>query len=200
MVMVSSDSPRLRLFIALPLPSEVEQKLGQIVEELRPHGGNVKWAKPGNIHLTVKFLGDTDENLVSKISQAIDGVATRSSAASAVIDTLGGFPNLKRPRVIWAGASEGIESAGKIAREVDLAMRQLRFEKEKRPFKAHLTLGRVRQGRSVDELTGVLQRYRLEPIPLLLDRLTLFKSTLTPTGPIYDILHEAPLGRERFEG
>lgn len=198
--MAPSDNPKLRLFIALPLPSEVEQKLGQIIEELRPQGGNVKWAKPGNIHLTVKFLGDTDQKLVPKISEGVDGVAARSSAVSAVIDTVGGFPNLKRPRVIWAGASEGIEAAGKIAREVDLAMRQLRFEKEKRPFKAHLTLGRVRQGRSVDELTGVLQRYKFEPIPLLLDRLTLFKSTLTPTGPIYDILHEAPLGQERFGG
>ncbi len=190
----------LRLFIALPLPAEVEQRLGQLIDEFKPRGSNVKWAKPGNIHLTVKFLGDTDEKLVTKIGEEIDSVASRFSVIPGVIDTLGGFPNLKRPRVIWAGSSLGIESAGKIAKQVDLAMRQLRFDKEKRPFKAHLTLGRVRQGRPVDELTPYLSNYKLEPVVMTLDRLTLFKSTLTPSGPIYDRLHESPLGQERFGG
>jgi len=111
----------LRLFIALPLPAEVEQRLGQLIEEFRPRGSNVKWAKPGNIHLTVKFLGDTDEKLVPRISQEIDSVATRFSAIPVVIDALGGFPNLKRPRVIWVGSSLGIDNAAKIARQIDLA-------------------------------------------------------------------------------
>jgi len=190
----------LRLFIALPLPAEVEQRLGQLIEEFRPRGSNVKWAKPGNIHLTVKFLGDTDEKLVPRISQEIDSVATRFSAIPVVIDALGGFPNLKRPRVIWVGSSLGIDNAAKIARQIDLAMRQLSFEKEKRPFKAHLTLGRVRQGRPIDNLAAQLSSYKLEPITFTLDQLTLFKSTLTPAGPIYDRLHESMLGQERFGG
>jgi len=79
-------------------------------------------------------------------------------------------------------------------------MRKLRFEKEKRPFKAHLTLGRVRQGRRVDELAAFLESFRLDPIPLKLDRLVLFKSTLTPQGATYDRLHEAILGEARFGG
>jgi len=189
-----------RLFIALPLPDALEQRLGELIREFQPRGSNVKWAKPENIHLTVKFLGDTDEELVPEIGRAIDQIAARSGACKAVIDSLGGFPNLRRPRVIWAGSSLGIESAAAIARQIDLAMRQLGFEKEKRPFKGHLTLGRVRQGKNIDELAGILSGYKLEPLTVTLDRLTLFKSTLTPTGPIYDRLHESPLGQERFGG
>ncbi|MCP4685628.1 MAG: RNA 2',3'-cyclic phosphodiesterase [bacterium] len=190
----------LRLFIALPLPSEVERKLGQVIEALQPHGAGVKWAKPGNIHLTVKFLGDADESLVPMISEGLDRVVSRFGVIKAVIDQLGGFPNLKRPRVIWAGSSLGVSGAAKIAKQVDLAARQLGFAKEKRPFKAHLTLGRVRQGRSADDLAAHLDGYTMEPITMSLDRLVLFKSTLTPEGPIYDRLHESPLGQERFEG
>ena len=82
-----------------------------------------------------------------------------------------------------------------MAQEIDRRMHELRFEKEKRPFKAHLTLGRVREGRSVAALAAYLESYKLEPIPLKLDRLVLFKSTLTPKGSIYERLHEAMLGR-----
>lgn len=190
----------LRLFIALPLPPELERRLGEIIDAFKPRSKAVKWSKPGNIHLTLKFLGDTDEKLVPEIGRALDHIAARTGEIKAVIDDLGGFPNLKRPRVIWAGSSLGIEPAGKVARDVDLSLRQLGFDKEKRPFKAHLTLGRVRQGKSIDDLASLLSSYKLEPITVALDKLTLFKSTLTPTGPIYEILHETPLGQERFEG
>ncbi|RKX27261.1 MAG: RNA 2',3'-cyclic phosphodiesterase [Candidatus Zixiibacteriota bacterium] len=190
----------IRLFIALPLPDEVERKLAGIIDMLKSEDGNVKWVSSQNIHLTAKFLGDTDENLVTKISGEIDRIASTFAPIDCAIDTLGGFPNLRRPRVIWAGISGDTETAVKIAKQIDLAMRKLRFEKEKRPFKAHLTLGRVRQGSRLDRLADFMEQYRLDPIPLRLDRLTLFKSTLTPKGAIYDRLHEAVLGKERLSG
>lgn len=189
----------MRLFIALPLPDEVETLLGKLIADFRQKSGNVKWVPPENVHLTLKFLGDTDEQLVSKISREIDEVARQHGVIETVVDQVGGFPNLRRPRVIWVGISQNIEAASRIARQVDLAMRKLRFEKEKRPFKAHLTLGRVRQGRPVDELAEYIEKYTFEPVPLYLDRLTLFKSTLTPKGAIYERLHEAMLGREQSD-
>lgn len=188
----------LRLFIALPLPPEVETELDRLLEQLRPKSSNVKWVPAKNIHLTVKFLGDTDEKTVGKITRALDEVAPQYQPFETTIDRIGAFPNLRRPRVIWVAGSEPIEGATRLARDVDLRMRKLRFEKEKRFFKAHLTLGRVRQGRQVDELAKYLESFRLKPIPLTLDRLVLFKSTLTPQGAIYDRLHEARLGEERF--
>jgi RNA 2',3'-cyclic 3'-phosphodiesterase len=98
------------------------------------------------------------------------------------------------------GSGQPVEAAARIAGDVDLAMQAFDFEKETRPFKAHLTMGRVREGRKTDDLARYVERYRLERMPLRLDRLTLFKSTLTPGGSIYDRLHESMLGTTRFEG
>lgn len=190
----------LRLFIALPLPAEVETALGRILDDLRPRSHDVKWVPSKNIHLTVKFLGDTEASLVDKIKAAIYQVAAICQPIEGVIDRIGGFPNLKRPRVIWVGESEPSEQAARIAGQLDLRLRKLGFEPESRPFNGHLTLGRVRQGRRIDDLAKQLEGYAFSPIPVRLDRLVLFKSILGPGGATYERLHEAALGAERFSG
>jgi RNA 2',3'-cyclic 3'-phosphodiesterase len=190
----------LRLFIALPLPHEVEIALDRLLGQLRPQSSDVKWVPAKNIHLTVKFLSETDEKLVPRIKTAVNEVAAGYQPFESIMDRVGGFPNLKKPRVIWVGGSQPIEAAVRMAAEIDRRMHELGFEIETRPFKAHLTLGRVREGRSIGVLAAYLESFRLAPIPLRLDRLVLFKSTLTPKGSIYERLHEAKLGQERFEG
>ncbi len=184
----------MRLFIAFPLQREVEEKLGEMIAQLRNQGGRVKWVAPQNIHLTARFLGDTDERLVERLVSLIDDTAAKYSPVDAMIDKLGAFPNLSRPRVIWAGLHGNTEVLAKVARELELSVRKLRFEPEKRGFKAHLTLGRVKDPSGLTSLTSYMQGFDLEEIPLTFDRLTLFKSTLTPQGPIYDRLHEAMFG------
>jgi 2'-5' RNA ligase len=190
----------LRLFIALPLPHEVEVELDRLLGLLRPKSSDVKWVTANNIHLTVKFLGDTDEKLVPRIKTAMNETVAAFQPFESVMDRVGGFPNLMKPRVIWVGGSQPIEAAVRMAAEIDRRMHELSFEKETRPFKAHLTLGRVREGRSISALATYLESFKLTPIPLKLDRLVLFKSTLTPKGSIYEHLHEAKLGQERFGG
>lgn len=190
----------LRLFIAFPLAEDIERGLGRVINDLKKYTRDVKWVTPQNIHLTAKFLGDTDEKLVSKVTAEIDRLASGYQPFPFAIEDMGAFPNLKRPRVIWAGSLRPIEVAAKLAHQLELAMRQLRFEEENRPFKAHLTLGRVRQGRQADDFSRALQDYRFEPMFTTMDRLVLFKSTLTPQGPIYERLHEALLGEARFAG
>ena len=104
--------------------------------------------------------------------------------------------------MIWAGLAESdsVREMEKMARQVELAVRQLRFEPDSKGFKPHLTLGRVKDPRDLGELPEYLKSYRFDPLPLRLDRLVLFQSTLTPQGPIYDRLHEAKLGEERLTG
>jgi RNA 2',3'-cyclic 3'-phosphodiesterase len=190
----------LRLFIALPLSHEVEVELDRLLGLLRPISSDVKWVTANNIHLTVKFLGDTDEKLIPRIRTVMNETVAAFQPFESVMDRVGGFPNLMKPRVIWVGGSQPIEEAVRMSAEIDRRMHELSFEKEKRPFKAHLTLGRVREGRSISPLATYLESFKLTPIPLKLDRLVLFKSTLTPKGSIYERLHEAKLGQERFGG
>jgi len=183
----------MRLFIALPLEQSVKSALGNIISDLKPHGGSVKWVKPDNIHMTLRFLGETDEKQVDKIKAVIDEVAGQHHCVDTSISKLGGFPNLNRPRVIWVGMEKDVDYLAKIARQIELKVRTLRFERESKAFKAHLTLARVRDSHGLNNLVDCLRDYRLEEIPVSFDRIVLFKSTLTPQGPIYDRLHEAVL-------
>ncbi len=188
----------LRLFIATPLGQQVEQHLASIIDDLRPRSDSVKWVKARNIHLTLRFLGDTDDRLVPGISSLLNNVVAQVGTIQSQIDCLGGFPDLRRPRVIWAGINGGVEELSKLAQQIELGVRELGFETESKEFKAHLTLGRVRDVNKLGTLAEYLTSYRMKPNVLSFDRVVLFKSTLTPQGPIYERLHEAKLGVERF--
>ena len=190
----------IRLFIALPLPEPVEKELGQLISLCRNKGGHVKWVASENIHLTARFLGDTDEAVIPGIKEQINEVAGQFSPVKTIIDKLGGFPNLKRPRVFWAGIGANAEQLAVISEQVELRRREFRFGPEKKSCRAHLTLGRVRRPQGLEPLSDFLQNYTMKPIPVLFDRLCLFQSTLTPSGPIYKRLHEVLLSPERFEG
>lgn len=188
--------------MALPLTEVIERELGKVIALLKEQGGKVRWVAPENIHMTVRFLGETDEDRVPKLIALMNKIAPDFAAADVVIDRLGGFPNLNRPRVIWAGLvmDEHVERMAKMARQVELAVRQLRFEPEKKGFKPHLTLARVKDPRGVQTLAAFMDSYRFNPLHVRLDRLVLFKSTLTPKGSIYERLHEVKLGEERLGG
>ena len=183
----------MRLFIAFPLQPEVRSGLGGIIDELRKSGGPVKWVAPNNIHLPVRFLGDTDERLVPDIKRLMDASVQGFQAASGVIDAIGGFPNLNRPRVIWAGMSRAIESLPTLASKIELGVQDLGFEAETKRFRPHFTLGRVREARGMERLVDFIRSYRPPSLEIAFDRIMLIKSTLTPKGPIYQPLHESML-------
>jgi 2'-5' RNA ligase len=113
------------------------------------------------------------------------------------ISCLGAFPKKEYPRVVWVGLSEGEEETKQIAEELENEICRLGIAKEKRPFSSHITLGRVRSAHNRSQLTERLN-YLEQNFPqgwpaCKVDRITLFKSTLTPSGPIYEVLHEKSL-------
>ncbi len=183
----------MRLFIALPLPPEVEESLGKIIFVLKQKRGRVKWVNSKNIHLTMKFLGETDEIKLDGICQSLSRIALKHKSIISIIDRIGGFPNLKHPRVIWAGLRENIDRLEAVASDVEAEMAGFGFEPENRPFKSHLTLGRVKDNSDLHELTKYLESNQFPPERVLFDRIVLFKSVLTPTGPIYERLSESLL-------
>ncbi len=184
----------MRLFIALPLTKEIEEALGKIIFILKQKSGRVKWVAPKNIHLTVKFLGEVDENKLDEIKKAIQMVAKKYERVNCSLDAVGGFPNLSRPRVIWAGLAGEIENMEKIVNDIEEETFKLGFPKEEKRFKPHLTLGRIKESYGLDDLVNYIKSYRMEPMNFQMSTLVLFKSTLTPGGPIYDKLFESKLG------
>ena len=189
----------MRLFIALPLSVEVEQSLGNIIKDLTSYGGKIKWVEPRNIHLTVKFLGETKESQIEPIKNEIKSIGAKYQAMSSDIINIGAFPNLQKPQVIWVGMREVPRELMPLVADVENATHRLGWEKERRPFKPHFTLGRVKDDRDLQKLTDALPRYFFPAIPFSMQRLTLFQSILTPQGPRYTSLLDIPL-TERFSG
>lgn len=184
-----------RLFIAVPLPEPVREVVEGAHDELRRHDWPVKWVDPALAHITLKFLGDTKPGSVAAIERALERVATGSVAASAASGSLGAFPGLHRPRVIWLGLDGDTTPMIEMARDVDDALEPLGFDREQRPFRPHITLGRVRRNTpppaDVEQMAGQLDT---PGCTVSFDRLRLVRSVLGNDGPAYTTLAEWTIG------
>jgi len=187
----------MRAFIAIGLPKEIEDYLGKLEDKLKSTQADVKWVKPENIHLTLKFLGERDDKKVEQIKGALDEVSADNNAFRIHIGSLGGFPNLNSPRVIWVGIDQGESETKKIAQGLEEKIAKLGIPKEERPFSSHITIGRTRSNKNreklVQELKLQMNEFGGQNLEFSVTKITLYKSTLTPTGPIYEILKEANL-------
>lgn len=183
----------VRSFIALELTPEIQKELARIQNELKKSAADVKWVKPDGIHLTLKFLGNVSLNLIEEIKKIIDRMAGEHKRFELKIGGLSAFPNIEHPRVIWVGIELGFDKSAQLTKELEKYLIKLGFLPEKRPFKPHLTLGRVRSPRNRTQLKELLQSTTLLSKTIQVEKLVLFKSTLTPQGAIYEPLHEAKL-------
>lgn len=187
----------MRTFIAIALDEKSRQFLSGIQQQLKSCGADVKWVEPHNIHVTLKFLGEIDEDVVSRIKPMLNSLASKFGAFRARISSIGAFPRLSSPRVIWAAMEEGAQEIKQIAAALEQETEGLGIPREKRPFSSHITIGRTRSGlnmmRLVQRLKDISGGLPGGGIEFTANRITLFKSTLSPSGPTYEPLHEAYL-------
>jgi 2'-5' RNA ligase len=187
-------SKSIRTFIAVRLPEIVLAAIDSVQERLAAHGLNVRWVATGNIHLTLKFLGEVDEDEVEDIAavltEAVNGFAPLRLAAAGV----GVFPSVKRARVIWVGLSGQLPELASLQRSIEDRLATIGYPPEKRPFSGHLTLGRVKGLIAASRLTTAMGAFRdFASETFEVDRVVLFKSDLRPTGAIYTELRQVTL-------
>lgn len=187
-----------RLFIALNLPDEVKRQLQRLVSNLHQANKNkpIKWVEEDNFHLTLHFLGEVDEKEIDKINQNLEPIITKYSALKfEITENISGFPDLFNPKVIFLQIKELNDGqAIRLQKEIGEALKKLNFEVDPRPFRLHITLGRVKFKTSVkipkfpaftlQTTTG--RQFQINSIDLM-------ASTLTPAGPIYEIVNQLPL-------
>jgi RNA 2',3'-cyclic 3'-phosphodiesterase len=181
----------IRSFIAIPLNPEIISRIEKTQKELKTLPADVKWVNPKSIHLTLKFLGNIDEGKVEVIAQGIQNGMRGFKLWSATVKNVGAFPSLRSPRVVWVGIEDQGGQLVRLQNQIEKKMANLGFEKEKRAFSPHLSLGRVRSPRGKDDLVKYLfdERERVFG-EINIDRIILFKSELKPTGAIYTALRE----------
>lgn len=195
---MAEDNKRFRSFVAVLLDASLKDEIARTQEELKATGADVKWVAPQTFHFTLKFLGGVEEEKIEEITQAAEAVAAQFPPFSLSLAGLGAYPDLSAPRVIWVGTGEGARDLTELAQRTEAALEPMGFEREKRPFSAHLTLGRVRSPRRRRELSQAIQQAG-EPSfgEMQVDRIWLMKSDLTPKGAIYTGLREMPLCGKR---
>ena len=185
----------IRSFLAIELPVTVQTKIGEIERELESTSADVRWVNPEKMHLTLKFFGNIEESKIDSIVAAIKGPIGTAQPFQLNVRGTGAFPNLKNPRVIWIGLVEGDGVLIPLQKEMDASLEKIGFQPEGRPFRPHLTLGRVKSNRGKEELMRRVEKYREEEIGnFQVEKVILFKSDLTPAGPIYTPLREVRLG------
>lgn len=189
-----AGSEYVRAFIAIDTTDEVKQKLGRVQEELQRLDAGVKWVAPENMHFTLVFLGDIPSGKAAPVAQAMDRVGAVSCGFSYEVAGLGFFGSRSSPRVIWAGIRAD-PALPAIQTSLCAELRKLDITLEDRPFKPHLTLGRVRSVRNTDAFLRKIQSHVDTSFgEVRADPMLLIRSVLTPRGPEYSILHRACLG------
>ncbi len=190
-------SEPIRSFIAVKLPPESAERIRAAQERLRAADADVKWVDAASFHITLKFLGGVQQDRLSALWRSVTAALEGSRPIALHLRGIGAFPNPGRARVVWAGATEGAEELAELAARVEEACEKHGFERERRPFRAHLTLGRVRRPRPNAELAAAIaEQAEVDLGEAHMDRVLLMKSELTRAGAIYHILEQIPLGEE----
>src|SRR5512143_3510042 len=134
----------IRTFIAIEIPDSIKAAMADVQKELRKTGADVGWTRPEGVHLTLKFLGPVEAELIPKLAAAVETAIKDEAPLAVEVKGTGVFPSARAPRVVWLGLGGDINVLAGIARKVDAACEGLGFKPDGRPFKPHLTLGRVR--------------------------------------------------------
>ena len=193
-----SEKQYARAFIAIELPPPLRRSLWEIERSLQSRPSrSIKWVPEGNLHLTLKFLGDVPLSQVPDIAGVVERAAASTHPLHLGIAGVGAFPSQLRPRVLWAGLGGDIEPLASLASKIDAALVGLGFPRETRPFTPHLTMARVSPEAPAEETRSISDAVASLRLPVGLefvaDSVSLMKSVLRPEGASYSRLAAASL-------
>jgi 2'-5' RNA ligase len=176
----------MRAFIAIELPVRVKKQLGCIVQELRQSDCPASWVKPDNLHITMKFLGDTDERLLQQVTAQLDLIGQHQDPFTVTLGGLGFLPPQGRPRVLCV-ATGSQDRLAHLADQLEQRLTPLGLQPERR-FNAHVTLARIKGDKNLADLRQLASRVSLRQTFAVVG-LNLYSSHLHPDGARYQLLH-----------
>lgn len=188
----------IRVFVAVDLSEKARRELERLIEKFSSKRWLVRWERPEKLHLTLFFVGWTEEDKVSRVVEAVEEGAEGIVPFSVRLGYLGVFPDYVQPRVIWLGIKGDQQELVRLRRQVAGALVRLGFPDEKRGWAPHLTIGRVQVAvrfRAQKELGRQLQKLDVGAFSeySLIDRVVIYQSILQPQGSEYQKLSEVPL-------
>ena len=194
-----SEAPEFfRVFISIEVTVTIIERLSTLqrsMDESIPRG-SVRWTPSEQMHLTLKFLGDVPGTEIPSVESALQPVGRGHASFQLSARGLGAFPNARNPRVLWVGLEGDVENLRQLQSQIEQAVNPWAAQEEHRPFKAHLTLGRVRQeaGRKARLIGESIQTVTAEDFGAWpVTQFRLMRSQLSPKGAIHTCLAEFPL-------
>ena len=184
-----------RTFLAIDLPLDVRESIVKNQQELQGQLPAASWVRPHALHVTLKFLGDTPDDQIEAIRDSATLGLKEIMSFSIELQGFGVFPHCKAPRIFWIGITSGNEQILAVAANVDEALIPLGFPKEGKPFHPHVTLARIKKdhqrfGQALNQKEMLTRSMRFGPV--IVERVTLFKSDLRPTGSVYTHIWDIP--------
>lgn len=189
---------RLRTFVAVELGPRVRTKAQKLIRRLTETGVEANWIPPEQMHLTLKFLGEILETEIVDVCRVVAAAVADADPFEITFRGAGAFPDLANPKTLWVGITEGTEELVDLQQRVEAALhRELRFPRERRQYTPHLTIGRVkRTAEAAEALAEVLTAAAdFDGDLTVVDEVTTFASFLSKSGPTYEALAHAPLGK-----
>ncbi len=190
-----TDAPASwRCFIAVEISDEIREKAARLQAKLRRANADVSFPDPANMHLTIIFLGDTLTGKIEPLKKAIDDASVGIPPFDLRYQGLGFFGPPRHPRVVWAGVAVPFAEMSRLNEKLLAKVSELGFSIEKRAFRPHLTLGRIRSGRGLAGLTGAVDSLKSTVLGCSrVDRVLLMRSHLDQPKASYEVLHVAEL-------
>lgn len=179
----------MRTFIAIEINKVIQDEIEIVQKELESLDLDAKMADVNNIHLTLKFLGETETGKIENIKNILNKICEGAAAFSMQCCGLGVFPSLPKARVVWIGINKGKEQVINLADNIDNETEKLGFKKELRSFTPHITIARLKSSQNIHKIESKLEKFGNKEFgDITVDKIDLIKSTLTIHGPIYELL------------
>ena len=188
------DDEKIRSFFAIELPEDIRRYIeGDIVSRLKKVPAKVKWVARENMHLTVRFLGEISRRKVDEIVEKMFdmNIQERISVVSLSLSEIGTFGR-RNPRVIWLGLSGEVEKIVELHGYIERVCDAVKLPADDKKFSPHITIGRVKSPSHTDKLLAEIKKLTIKQLDFMVREVILFKSTLTPSGPIYSVIEKFP--------
>ncbi|MDP6340019.1 MAG: RNA 2',3'-cyclic phosphodiesterase [Candidatus Marinimicrobia bacterium] len=182
------DYKLIRTFVAIPVPEPFFTLQDSLKSKVDPKKGKIRWVRKDQLHLTLKFLGDTTSDSIREVQAALQKIADESSPFNLNIQDTGCFPKVERPRVMWAGIKGDVDKLIQLAEAIQNGLDLLGFPKDRKAYHPHITIGRATYPQKHTPDISHFLRESYKPIPFRIEKVQFISSELFPNGPVYTIL------------
>ena len=192
-----TELDHVRLFVACEVPDDVRETIGETIEDLRKKSGQaVRWIRPDGVHVTLKFLGEVPTKKLPAVKLAIQEAVVGHAPFELEFSNIGTFGGREGLRLMWVGIAGDVLRLEALVRAVNAALAVVGFEPERRPFRPHLTLGRVKDEISTRhraEIEVAVGKSTVPPVSWRTAQVSLMRSRLTTAGATYEVIATFPL-------